>query len=73
MLASTSPRDIELELLDVGTHQLVVHQATGMVAEQLRMATRDALALLRARAFAEGRRLSELAADVVARRVRFDG
>jgi hypothetical protein len=48
-----------------------VHQATGMVAVQLNTHPDIAFARLRARAFAEGRRLSEVAADVVARRTRF--
>lgn len=49
-----------------------VHQATGMIAAQLDTDPDTAFARLRARAFADGRRLSELAADIVARRTRFD-
>ncbi|QRP46741.1 GAF and ANTAR domain-containing protein [Amycolatopsis sp. FDAARGOS 1241] len=49
-----------------------VHQATGMVAAQLDVSLDDAFAALRAGAFAEQRPLSELAADVVARRFRFE-
>ncbi|MEU8637771.1 GAF and ANTAR domain-containing protein [Amycolatopsis sp. NPDC048633] len=49
-----------------------VHQATGMVAAQLDTDLETAFARLRARAFADGRRLSEVAADVVARRLRFE-
>jgi hypothetical protein len=49
-----------------------VHQATGMIAAQLDTDPDTAFARLRARAFADGRRLSEVAADVVARRTRFD-
>ncbi|WP_340681316.1 ANTAR domain-containing protein [Amycolatopsis coloradensis] len=52
-------------------HSAQVHQATGMVSAQLRVSARDALASLRARAFAEQRTLSDLAAAVVAREVRF--
>ncbi|WP_051173817.1 ANTAR domain-containing protein [Amycolatopsis orientalis] len=48
-----------------------VHQATGMVSAQLGISMRDALATLRARAFAEQRTLNSLAAAVVAREVRF--
>jgi hypothetical protein len=47
-----------------------VHQATGMVAAQLRVPVSDALALLRAHAYAHGQGLADLAADVLARRVR---
>jgi AmiR/NasT family two-component response regulator len=49
-----------------------VHQAAGMVAAQLDTDPDTAFARLRARAFAEGRSLSEVAAEVVARRRRFD-
>jgi len=49
-----------------------VHQATGMVAAQLNVSMPDALAILRARAYARGQRLPDLAADVLARRVRLD-
>jgi GAF domain-containing protein len=52
--------------------RLHVHQATGMVAVQLNVPVEEALLRLRARAFAEGRSLSELAADIVAGRVRFE-
>ncbi len=48
-----------------------VHQATGMVMVQLGIPVEQAFVVLRARAFASGRALSELAADVVARRLRF--
>lgn len=53
-------------------HNPQVHQATGMVAAQLGVGMADAFAHLRARAFAEQRPLGDLAADVVARRRRFD-
>ncbi|WP_367127701.1 GAF and ANTAR domain-containing protein [Saccharothrix sp. HUAS TT1] len=53
-------------------HNPHVHQATGMVAVQLDLGMADAFAHLRARAFAEQVPLSGLAADVVARRRRFD-
>jgi len=49
-----------------------VHQATGMISVQLSSSVGEAFIRLRARAFAENRPLSELATDVVARRVRFD-
>jgi hypothetical protein len=48
-----------------------VHQATGMISAQLEVGMDDAFARLRARAFAERRPLTELAADVVTRRLRF--
>jgi hypothetical protein len=53
-------------------HNVALHQATGMIAAQLDVAMDVAFSRLRARAFAEARPLAELAADVVARRLRFD-
>jgi hypothetical protein len=53
------------------TYHLEVHQATGMVQVQLDVTTDAAFALLRARAFASGRSLVEIATDVVERRLRF--
>jgi hypothetical protein len=49
-----------------------IHQATGMILVQLGISAGEAFTRLRARAFAEDRPLSELATDVVARRIRFD-
>lgn len=52
-------------------YQLSVHQATGMVQVQLGVSTQEALVRLRARAYASGRPLPELAQDVIDRRERF--
>ena len=71
-VATTSPDLMAAELLDAGTNQLEIAQATGMVAVQLSISVHDALARLRARAYAEDRMLSAVAMDVVGRRVRFD-
>lgn len=49
-----------------------VHQASGMVSVQLDVGVGEALARLRARAFAEGIVVGAVAAEVVARRLRFD-
>jgi len=54
----------------VSERRAEVHQATGMVAAQLGVSMTDALAALRAHAYAHSRRLSDLATDVLARRVR---
>ncbi|AYN33421.1 MULTISPECIES: GAF and ANTAR domain-containing protein [Streptomyces] len=48
-----------------------VHQATGMIAVQLGVSAAVALVRLRAYAFSHDRRLSDVAKDVVARRLRF--
>jgi hypothetical protein len=50
-----------------------VHQATGMLTVQLGVTAATALVRLRAYAFAQERRLSDVAKDVVARRLRMDG
>lgn len=55
--------------LSAGMH---VHQATGMVQAQLGVDIATALLALRARAFADGRALTDLARDVVDRRMRFN-
>lgn len=55
-----------------GTYRAEVHQATGMISAQLRISLAEALVRLRARAYADGRLVAEVAADVVARRLRFD-
>lgn len=61
-------------LLDgaLSTRRVQVHQATGMIAAQLGVSMSDALAAIRAHAYAHGRSLADLAADVLARRVRLD-
>ena len=59
------------ELIGRSSYQLQVHQATGMVQVQMGVGTNEAFLLLRARAFAEGRKLTEVATDVVERRLRF--
>jgi hypothetical protein len=49
----------------------VVHQAAGMLTQQLGASIDEALLQLRAAAFAEGRSVDELADDIVHRRRRF--
>jgi hypothetical protein len=49
-----------------------VHQATGMISAQLDVTQAEALIRMRAHAFSHRRALADVAADVVARRMRFD-
>ena len=49
-----------------------VHQATGIVSYQLGVSVQAALLRIRAYAYAHERRLGDVAADVVARRLRFE-
>lgn len=59
--------------LEAGVDQwLIVHQAAGMISAQLDISVEDALVSLRARAFSVGRLITEIAQDVVDRRLRFD-
>lgn len=53
------------------SYQMQVHQATGMVMAETSVTIEQAFLMLRARAFADGRSLADLATDVVARRVLF--
>jgi hypothetical protein len=69
-----TPGDTSLAaLLDTGgADRIVIYQATGMIAAQLNDTTSNALARLRAAAFASERPMDDIARDVVERRVRFD-
>lgn len=49
-----------------------VNQATGMISVQLGVSLAEALLRLRAHAYATDRNVSDVAGDVVARRIRFD-
>lgn len=65
------PGDLHADLADNLVDRGVVHQATGMVAVQMESDLVDALTVLRARAFASGRPIVDVARDVVARKLRF--
>lgn len=70
--AGASPGKLA-EALEAGADfQYVVHQASGMVAAQLDVSVGNALIRLRAYAFGNDRRLTEVARAVVARTLRFD-
>jgi hypothetical protein len=59
--------------LETGSNfHFLVHQAAGMVSAQADISVTEALVRLRAYAFARNRGLNEVAADVVARQVRFE-
>jgi hypothetical protein len=64
--------DVAWQGEDPTMHQVQVHQATGMVLAQLGVDAGTAFARLRAHAFAHDRRLGDVAADVIARRLRFE-
>jgi GAF domain-containing protein len=59
-------------LAEAGEHRAELFQAQGMVMVQLGVPIGEAMARMRAYAFVHGRRLDEVARDVVERRLRFD-
>ncbi|BAL86055.1 hypothetical protein AMIS_8350 [Actinoplanes missouriensis 431] len=65
-------RDGDAGILDV-SRRAELFQAQGMVMMQLGVSIGEALARMRAHAFARNRRLENVARDVVERRLRFDG
>jgi ANTAR domain len=71
--ADAPPGILAGELLDLSDSRAEVHQASGMVSVQLGVSVGEALVRLRAHAYAEGRTLAAVGADVVARRLRMDG
>jgi|SRR5665213_270351 len=72
MQAKAPPDELAAQLEAVMTPQNVIYQAVGMVSAQLGVNVDESLVRLRAHAFANDRLLTELAQDVVARRLRFD-
>ncbi len=63
--------DLAWQLDDPTAHHAEVHQATGMMLVQLGVSAEAAFARLRAYAFAQERRLGDVARDVISRRLRF--
>lgn len=61
----------QLDGIAFPSHRMTVHQAAGMVMVQLGVSIENALARLRATAYAEGASIDALAADVVRGRRRF--
>jgi ANTAR domain-containing protein len=56
--------------VDLALHRAEIDQATGMLTEQLGTGIAEALLRLRAYAYANDRRLADVAGDIVARRLR---
>jgi hypothetical protein len=70
--ANAPPGRLAVELEAGGEFQYVVHQASGMLAAQLNVGIARALIQLRAYAFANDRRLAEVAEEIVGRTLRLD-
>ena len=72
MQADAPPGAVGAELEAGSNFRRVVHQATGMVAVQLGVHVTDALIRLRAYAFSHDRLVTDVASDIVSRRLRLD-
>lgn len=74
LLMQSDLQDTDLfDLLEASDpHQLRIHQAIGMVAQQASVSLEDALALLRAYALAHNLSLKEVAEKIVTRKIRMD-
>jgi ANTAR domain-containing protein/GAF domain-containing protein len=67
-----TPGSVAWQLEEVPAHRAVVHQATGMISVQAGASVDDALAMLRAYAFAHDWAIGEVAEAVINRVLRFD-
>jgi GAF domain-containing protein len=72
MQSGAGADELSWALSNAAEHRAVVHQATGMLIMQLECSAQDALARLRAKAFADGVGVDEVARLVVERQLRFD-
>ncbi len=72
MQAGAGIDELSWALSNAAEHRAVVHQATGMLIMQLECSAQDALARLRAKAFADGVGVDEVSRLVVERQLRFD-
>ncbi|MRJ77415.1 ANTAR domain-containing protein [Aeromicrobium sp. SMF47] len=72
LLDHISPEALEAELTEDWSSRAVVHQATGMLIFDLRISAEDALALLRAHAYATDSTLLQVAVQVVDKDLEFD-
>jgi hypothetical protein len=70
--ANAGPGELADEMDNPGDLRTQVHQASGMISEQLDVGIGLALVRLRAHAYAESRPINDVAKDVVLRRLRFE-
>jgi hypothetical protein len=66
------PGSLAWQLEHADAHRAGVNQAAGMISVQCAISVEEALLLMRAYAFAEDRPITDVAADVVGRTLRFD-
>lgn len=69
--APTGAMLLDMRQEDLSAYRAEIDQAVGMLTVQLGVGIEEAFVRLRAYAYAQGRRLAEVSADVVARRIRF--
>lgn len=69
MHAHADPGELVAEMDNPRDLRTQVHQASGMISEQLEVGVGDALVRLRGYAYAEGRPIDEVARDVVTRQL----
>ena len=72
MQARAAPGALGEGLADAGSYRAEVHQASGMISAQLSIGIVEAMVRLRSHAYATDRPIGEVAADVVARRLRLE-
>jgi hypothetical protein len=72
LIAAAPPGTIPAVLDEAVAHRAEVHQATGMVSAQLDISVADALARIRAHAYATGQPIRVVAVEIVGRRLRLD-
>lgn len=65
------PGMVDLVGAGFSDRRAVVHQAAGMISVQMGVCLTDALVVMRAHAYAEGQAISQVAVDVVTRRLEF--
>lgn len=71
-LQDSAPRgQLHPHLANAADSHRAIHQAAGMITVQAKVGIAEAFLLLRARSYSQGRRLFELAKDVVSRRETF--
>jgi hypothetical protein len=70
--AKARPHMLADGLAAAGTDRAEVHQASGMISVQLGVGIAEALVRLRSYTYASGRHIGDVAADIVARRLRLE-
>jgi len=70
--SENAPDELDERFIDGTANTAGIHQATGIVAVQLRISVAAALSVLRAHAYTKERSMREIADDIVARRLRLD-